>query len=231
MSRPALVAPPPAWRAGAASLRDVPGLLRDLRRTRSLRDLRGRLGHPPAGQRMRLRAATIRPSGDVDAFRSMMSLFPAPVSVVTALDDHGRPRGLTCSAVCSLSMDPPLLLACVNRRNRSLEAIRRSGGFVVNLLRAEQHAVSDTFASASPNKFDGVGWEPSPVSGLPVLADAAVSIDCHLHAEVFAGTHTIVIGLVRRSAGAEADPLVYWRRRYGTWSGAPTGVTTDQQPA
>jgi flavin reductase (DIM6/NTAB) family NADH-FMN oxidoreductase RutF/acyl carrier protein len=157
---------------------------------------------------------------DPEVFRKVMGVFPSPVSVVTSLDEQGVPRGLTCSAVSSLSMAPPSLLVCVNRGNRSLDAIRHSQGFVVNLLGAGRADVSDAFASPSPNKFDGRLWRPSPASGLPLLfGDAIAFVDCDLHAEVVAGSHAILIGLVRESGTnvPTRGPLVYWRRTYGRW--------------
>jgi flavin reductase (NADH) len=159
--------------------------------------------------------------GGAREFRDAMGVFPAAVCVVTALDDEGIPRGLTCSAVCSVSMEPPCLLVCVNRRNRSLEAIRHSQGFVVNLLRAGRYELSNLFASASPDKFAEAPWHPSPASGLPLLdADALAFVDCALSTEIHAGSHAVLIGLVRESGAAEPGdgPLVYWQRNYGQWS-------------
>lgn len=161
---------------------------------------------------------------DADAFREAMGSFPAAVSVITALDADETPRGLTCSAFCSLSAEPPLVLACVNQRNGSLQAIRHSGGFVVNLLRAGSHDVSARFASPVEDKYDGVAWEPSPESGLPRLSDdASAHLDCRLVADIAAGSHAILIGGIR-TCGSEAhercSPLLYWRRAYGSWSAA-----------
>jgi flavin reductase (DIM6/NTAB) family NADH-FMN oxidoreductase RutF len=170
-----------------------------------------------------------------DDFRQTMGVFPSPVSIVTALDTEGVPRGLTCSAVCSLSMDPPALLVCVNRRNQSLRALQHSQGFVVNLLRAGRHEVSDVFASSSPTKFAGTKWQQSPASGLPVLAgDIVAYVDCRLQAEITAGSHVILVGLVRESrTSSEVDgPLVYWRRTYCRWTppGSEAGQTAIVAP-
>lgn len=176
------------------------------------------------------------PAAFGDEFRRVMSAFPSGVSVVTARDEDGLPRGLTCSSLCSLSMDPPMMLACVNRRNGSLAAIRASGGFAVNLLRAGRGVVSDEFASASADKFSRVRWCPSPRTGLPWLLDDSLAlVDCRLVADLAAGSHTILIGLVvdgrdgpeegataDRTADPTADPeerpLVHWRRRYHGFS-------------
>lgn len=161
-----------------------------------------------------------------DRFREAMGTFPAPVSVVTALDEAGQPRGLTCSAVASVSMEPPTLLVCVNRRNGSLQAILRSGGFVVNLLRQGRDAVAQLFASGADDKFTPVTWRASPRTGLPWLADdALVYVDCRLVGQLDAGTHAVLIGLARDSGGADAGSdhngagaLLYWRRTYGRWA-------------
>jgi flavin reductase (DIM6/NTAB) family NADH-FMN oxidoreductase RutF len=160
------------------------------------------------------------PAVNADGFRAAMRLVPSPVSIVTANDEQGMPRGLTCSAVCSLSMAPPSMLVCVNRRNHSLDAIRTSGGFMVNLLRAGCDETSETFASPSASKFASTPWRPSPVSGLPIVLDALAFVDCGLQAEIHAGTHAILIGLVRGSgtSGEDDGPLVYWRRSYGRWA-------------
>lgn len=155
----------------------------------------------------------------VEEFRDAMRCMPSAVSVVTAVDEQGLPRGLTCSAVCSLSMAPPSMLVCVNRGNRSLDAIRHSGGFVVNLLRAGRVETSEIFASADPAKFVGAHWRASP-SGLPLLVtDALAYVDCALQAEIAVGSHAILIGLAREAGTGFEDegPLVYWRRSYGRW--------------
>lgn len=159
--------------------------------------------------------------GDARSFRSAMGSFPSPVSVVTALDREGLPRGLTCSAVCSVSMAPPSLLICVNLGNGTLDAIRDSGGFVVNLLPEGRHTTSDLFASASAHKFADVRWEPSAALGLPVLVDHVLAFaECSLHTEIAAGTHAVLIGLVHTSGrvSRESGPLVYYDRTYGRWA-------------
>lgn len=180
-------------------------------------------GNTRAGDRQPTEILLPTAPADAGEFRDAMGVFPAPVAVVTALDGEGIPRGLTCSALCSLSMEPPSMLICVNRRNRSLEAIRHSDGFVVNLLRAGRRELSDLFASPSERKFTGTDWCPSPASGLPLLAcDALAFVDCALRSEIHAGSHAVLIGLVRESGFAEPaeGPLVYWRRNYGQWSPA-----------
>jgi flavin reductase (DIM6/NTAB) family NADH-FMN oxidoreductase RutF len=171
-------------------------------------------------------AAASDPAVDPDAFRETMGSFPAAVSVLTSRDVAGTPRGLTCSAFCSLCAEPPLLLACVNLRNGSLRAIRDSGGFVVNLLRAGDDELSARFASARSDKHVGIDWTRSEASGLPYLGnDALAHVDCRLVADIAVGSHAILIGAIRtcRAPGADdaRSPLLYWRRSYGRWAQAP----------
>lgn len=193
--------------------------------TVALTGLRRRMGRSrgPAdyGVPHRTAIAMPQPRSGIEDFRAAMRLLPSPVSVVTAMDENGLPRGLTCSALCSVSMAPPSMLVCVNRKNRSLDAIRHSNGFLVNLLRAGRTEMSEVFASPLPTKFAGTHWRPSPASGLPLLVrDALAFVDCGLQAEIEVGSHAILVGLVRGSGTGIPDggPLVYWCRSYGKWA-------------
>jgi flavin reductase (DIM6/NTAB) family NADH-FMN oxidoreductase RutF len=161
------------------------------------------------------------PAVPSDQFRQIMKIFPSAVSVVTTRDGQGRPRGLTCSAICSLSMDPPTMLICVNRRNGSLAAIRESGGFVINLLRSGRRGISEMFASASSDKYAELTWQPGPSSGMPWLPDDALAyVECRVIADMAAGSHAILLGLVTGGQANTADegPLVYWHQSYGRWA-------------
>jgi flavin reductase (DIM6/NTAB) family NADH-FMN oxidoreductase RutF len=117
-------------------------------------------------------------------------------------------------------MAPPSLLICVNQRSGSLQAIRGSGGFMVNLLREDRHALAELFASPSDDKFVALRWRLDGELGLPLLEDdAAAYVECALEADIPAGTHAILIGLVRSSGrtGHPGRPLVYYDRTYGRW--------------
>ena len=102
---------------------------------------------------------------DVDGvlFRCLMGSLVSGVSILTTLDTRGTPVGMTCSAVCSVSADPPLLLACIGTPSTTLDAIQASGWFVVNLLDAEADEISSLFASRSSDKFTGVTWRPGVI--------------------------------------------------------------------
>jgi len=167
---------------------------------------------------------------DPATFRAIMGAFPTGVAVITSYDRTGHPRGLTCSALCSVSMDPPLLLLCVNGNSGALRAIRDSAGFVVNFLREGRDWLSQLFASASPDKFSRVAWRRSAATGLPWLSEDTIAhADCQLVSDVEAGDHAILIGLlVSGSAPVHtAQPLLYWQRTYASWPGTETS-TVDQ---
>jgi len=160
------------------------------------------------------------PGVDPATFRAIMGAFPTGVAVVTCYDDAGLPRGLTCSALCSVSMDPPLLLLCVNGGSGALRAIRDSNGFVVNFLREGRDWLSQLFASPSPDKFSQVTWRRSAATGLPWLAEDTIAhADCRLVSDVEAGDHAILIGLLVSGSPPTRNeqPLLYWQRTYASW--------------
>ncbi|GAB3292455.1 flavin reductase family protein [Parasphingorhabdus pacifica] len=170
------------------------------------------------------------PPVDSDTFRAIMGSLPTGVCVVSAIDQDNEPRGLTCNAVCSLSQDPPLVLVCVNLLNESLNALRGSRGFVVNVLREDRRRVSQSFASRSPDKFDGVFWEPSSVLELPLLTtDALVHAECRIVADLQVGDHAILVGMIVGGVPPLAGrPLMYWDRGYSNWPDAAlTGRSTN----
>jgi flavin reductase ActVB len=157
---------------------------------------------------------------DPAAFLEAMAAFPAGVAVVTTRDADGQPRGLTTTAVCSVSAVPPMALACVDRSSRTLPALLANRGFVLNFLRRGEHPVSDLFASKVEDKFARIGWTRSP-NGLPALTEHCLAwVECELSHEIDAGDHVVLIGRVSAVAPPSEthEPLLYCRRSYGVWS-------------
>ena len=157
-----------------------------------------------------------------DVFFAIMRAFPTGVAVVTTLDEEGRPRGLTAQSVASVSAEPPLLLVCIDRASRTLPALRASGRFVVNFLRAERDALCTLFASKAVDKFAGVAWRAG-ASGMPVLyEDSLAHAECVTERELQAGDHVVLIGLaVGGEPASDGDvPLVYYRRSFAPWPGS-----------
>jgi flavin reductase (DIM6/NTAB) family NADH-FMN oxidoreductase RutF len=154
---------------------------------------------------------------DPSLFREVLAAFPAGVVVVTALDDQTRPLGLTVSAFCSVSADPPLVLVCVDRASNTLSAIRHSQAFTVNILASGREQLALLFASKSDDKFVAVAWEASQFANAgPILSqDAAAHLVCRVEQEIEAGDHWVFIGEVVDAAVQEAhSPLLYHRRTF-----------------
>ncbi|QLQ40522.2 flavin reductase family protein [Micromonospora robiginosa] len=160
------------------------------------------------------------------SFREMMAAFPSGVSVVTGHDGGPRPYGMTCSALCSLSADPPSLLVCLRAASPTLAAVTRSGAFAVNLLHGDAQDVAALFGSGAADRFDRVAWRPCAGSGSPALVEAAHTVaDCLVERVHPAGDHAIVVGTVRHIERLrEGSALLYGFRRYRTWTHAAAPI-------
>lgn len=160
-------------------------------------------------------ARTGPPSVDRDTFRALMGSLASGVSVVTTRAPDGEPRGFTCSAVCSVSADPPLLLVGVDSRSGTLRAVLDSRRFAVNILNAGGEADSTLFASRTTGKFARTRWHEGAVTGMPLLSSTVAHAECALHSAVEAGDHTLLLGRIVGGASEQAEqPLAYWRGGY-----------------
>lgn len=139
------------------------------------------------------------------------------VNIVTTDGLAGR-FGLTVSAFSSVSAEPPLVLVCINARSPACAAIRSNDQFCVNVLSTTQRELADRFAGrpevGRPYDFTTAHWHRA-LTGSPVLADAAASIDCVLATAIDAGTHRIFIGRVLAAIDGAQEPLLYTNRTYG----------------
>ena len=148
-----------------------------------------------------------------DEFRHVLSHFASGVTVVTTWDADGRPTGLTASAFTSVSLEPPLILVCVDHKTQSYPALRASGRFAVNVLAAEHEALSRCFATTDADKFNGVGYRPGPL-GLPLLPEALAHLECRTVHAYPGGDHTIFVGEVEAAQARDGEPLLYFRGDY-----------------
>lgn len=176
-----------------------------------------------------MNAVTSRPAGAAvggDTFCRIMSVLPAGVSVITTVDADGRPRGMTATAVCSVSASPPMLLVCIDSRSRTLAAIRQRGAFAVNILGAESEALARLFASSATADFAGLRWRSSATAhGAPVLTSGVAGFaECRVDRVVPAGDHHIVLALVVGGGAGNAAALSYARRTYH-----PVRLTPDNE--
>ncbi len=151
------------------------------------------------------------------AFRSLMSSFPTGVAVVTAVDAAGAPHGMTCTSLTSVSVDPPTLLVCLDRRSGTLAAVLSGGWFAVNLLRDGARATAELFAGPVPHRFRHVRSRPSPSAGVPWLAGTVAAAECQVVRTVTAGDHEVVFGEVVAVACTGGSPLLYGRRQFSAW--------------
>lgn len=148
-----------------------------------------------------------------DEFRAALSKFASGVTVVTLKDKNGNPHGITVSAFSSVSLEPPLILVCIDNDAGSHSAFRESQRFVVNILSEKQSEHSNQFASKIPDKFINVHHHKG-LEDIPVLKDALVNLECRLVKDFVAGDHTIFIGEIERTHINDGKPLVYYQGDY-----------------
>jgi flavin reductase (DIM6/NTAB) family NADH-FMN oxidoreductase RutF len=166
---------------------------------------------------------------DREAFFEVMASFPTGVAIVTTVSDDGAPRGLTTTAVCSVSASPPTILVCVDLGSRTLAALRARRGFVVNFMGEGRSDLCLLFASKAEDKFARVTWRPSR-AGLPVLhEDVLAWAECSTLHELEVGDHVLLVAQVD-DGGVHPElesPLMYYRRSWGAWSPAHESAGPD----
>ena len=156
---------------------------------------------------------------DAPLFRQLLGRFATGVSVITTLGPDGQPEGMTASSLASVSLEPPMLLVSVDHRNVMHQALAHASHFIVNVLAADQEALSRRFAALEKeNRFDGVGFKPSRL-GLPILDGVLAHIECAMDQAVTAGDHTVYFGLVTGGTVTDRRPLLYYRGGYANLSG------------
>ena len=151
-------------------------------------------------------------------FRSILGHWTTGVAVAAARSEaDGALHGLTANAFCSLSLDPPLVLVCIEKSANTHDAILRAGAFAVSVLASDQETLARHFAGEDTDKFDSVGYRVE-VTGAPILADALSWVDCRLHAHHDGGDHSIFVGEVMAGGARAGEPLVYYRGGYGRYA-------------
>jgi 3-hydroxy-9,10-secoandrosta-1,3,5(10)-triene-9,17-dione monooxygenase reductase component len=148
-------------------------------------------------------------------FRNVTGAFATGITLVTAARD-GVYSGLTVNSFSSVSLDPTLVLVCVDLTSESHPAIRESGAFAINILRHDHEQISRAFATKDPNKHGAIeGLDVRPgVTGSPILQNALAYIEARVVQEIHAGDHTIFIGEVQDCASFEGEPILFFRGKY-----------------
>lgn len=158
------------------------------------------------------------PLVDQNQFKHVIGHFASGVSVITVRNKE-IDFGITASAVSSVSVEPPMLLVCVNKSTGTCHAISDTGSFTVNIVNETQKELALQFARANSDKFRGVDFSYGEL-GNPVLHDTLAYLECRVVEEVTGGTHSIFLGEVQNAHAASGDPLVYYRGKFGQFKEA-----------
>lgn len=150
---------------------------------------------------------------DKQEFRRVLGHFAAGVTIVTTVGEDGKPYGLTATAFTSVSLEPPLVLVCVDKRSESHPHFHASGVFAVNFLAVDHEHLSRRFAVSGGEKFGDLAVRTG-TTGAPVLVEALGHLECRTVEVVEGGDHTIFLGEVQAADAREGEPLVYFRGAY-----------------
>ncbi len=159
---------------------------------------------------------TVRPedvSVDATVFRNVVGHFASGVAVITTAAD-GERFGTTASAVSSLSMEPPMMLVCLNKSSTTHDAVVKSGVYAINILSEGQAGLAFQFGKRGIDKFEGVEVTEG-VLGVPLIDGALATIECVVEETPVGGTHTVFFGRVASAAAYEREPLAYFRGTMG----------------
>lgn len=150
---------------------------------------------------------------DPDSFRAALGRFASGITVLTTRWADGRDIGMTASAFCSLSMNPPLILVCVEKTASIHSALDVGQPFAVNILESRQEAISRRFAGTDPDRFDGLGFSRGQ-TGAALLDDVLAHLECRVEMLHPGGDHTICVGRVEAMKVNRGHPLLYYRSGY-----------------
>lgn len=163
-----------------------------------------------------------------ERFRALLGRFATGVTVLTTRAADGRPYGMTANAIASVSLEPPLLLVCVDRARDMHDVLRTAPHFALNILARDQEALSRRFAEEETDRFAGLSLLDGPHE-LPLLPGVVAHIVCELREAVPAGDHTIFVGLVVDGGPRrDAEPLTYYRGGYGGLTPEPERADADR---
>ncbi len=150
---------------------------------------------------------------DPRELRNVMGHFATGVTVITTKDKEGKPFGLTANAFSSLSLNPPLVLICIDKTVDCYPCFEQSKVFVVNVLSEDQEHLSRRFATKGIEKFDGVAYHMGEC-GVPLLDGAMSYIECKVVNAYEGGDHTIYIGEILKASAAGDRPLLFFKGKY-----------------
>ena len=150
---------------------------------------------------------------DIKQFRQTLGAFLTGVTVVSTLDEQGRPIGFTANSFTSVSLDPPLVLVCLAKTSANCDRFCGANAYAINILAEDQQHISGVFASRVEDRYEQVEWH-SEKTGSPILDNVVAWLDCSMHEVVDAGDHFILIGKVEAFDHSNRSPLGYLRGNY-----------------
>lgn len=151
---------------------------------------------------------------DPRELRQTLGCFATGVTIVTAYDSDGRPRGMTANSFTSVSLAPPLILVCVATSTPIWPVLAEAPGFAVNVLSEHQREISQRFAAPVADKFAGLAWRAPDRHGGPILDDVAAHLVCRRERQVEIGDHMLLIGEVLDFARSPSRPLIFHQGAY-----------------
>jgi flavin reductase ActVB len=151
-------------------------------------------------------------------FREAMSQFASGVTIVTTRDADGTAMGFTASAFSSLSLNPPLVLVCLDKGADCYGAFAKAETMAISILAAGQTEIALRFSKRGADKFGPGGLVDGPITGLPLVAGATVHLECDFAEKLDGGDHTILVGKVVSAKTVDVTPMVHYNRHFGEFS-------------
>ena len=149
---------------------------------------------------------------EIETLKRALSKFLTGITVVTAVDNIGNPIGMTVNSFSSVSLDPPLVLWSIEKKQPSYNFYKNSNGYVVNILSKNQLDLCNIFSSQSKDKFKNINWQQS-TNGFPLIDNCLAWFDCVKWKDYPGGDHLILVGKVTSSKFSNLEPLAYWNSK------------------
>jgi len=150
---------------------------------------------------------------DPKEIRNVMGHFATGVTVITTKDKTGKPFGLTVNSFTSLSLNPPLLVVCIDKTVDCYSCFEESKLFGVNMLSEQQEELSRRFATKGIEKFEGIEWHMGE-NGVPLLDGTIGTIECNVAQSCEGGDHTIFLGEIVSATASGDRPLIFFKGKY-----------------
>ena len=148
-------------------------------------------------------------TSDSKFLRKTLGKYSTGVTVVTSIDNNGNPIGMTVNSFTSVSLQPALVLWCIDKKQPSYNSFMDAEGYAVNILSKDQNDLCHKFASQLDDKFENVDWKKSE-NGFPLVKNSLARLDCKKWNYYSGGDHQILVGEVTSFDSCELEPLTYW---------------------